>query len=143
MQHHEGDNIGSIAKFEIIYNSWVSSLGPVTLNPGRAWLAVPFKEQTGQMKVDTEDNVNGTVYNYSGSIYLHNMRDEVDQAMNPFLGQVSMIRVTDMNGRIYIIGAPDFPVTVTSSGDTGKTYVSENGKEYQFKIEQTFEATQA
>jgi len=143
MEHYQGDNIGSIAKFEITNHYSLSGFNPLTFSPGGSWMSVPFKEQSGELRETTENTENGPLYTYTGSIFLANQRDEVDLIMRTYLGQRSVIRITDMNGRVYIIGSPVLPVTLTSSGETSKTYTGENGKEFQFKVEQNFPALKA
>jgi len=140
MNHYEGNNIGSIAKLEITSCYLISGFNPVTFYPGGSWINVPFKEQTGELKEETEDHVNGTIYTYSGSIFVPNLRDEIDATMRMYIGQTSMIRATDMNGRVYILGSPHIPVMLNSSGNTSKTFIGENGKEFQFKVEQNYPA---
>ncbi|RQO65090.1 hypothetical protein DBR40_24780 [Pedobacter sp. KBW01] len=138
MNHYEGDNFGSLAKVESIEHFNVKSLNPVTLMPGAAWKNIPFKEETGQKRLKTDDTENGTVYNYSGSFFISNIRKEVETELNPFLGQMLMLRVTDMNGLVSIIGAPGMPVTLKKNHDTGKKYTNENGTEFIFEIDQSF-----
>jgi hypothetical protein len=136
MTHYEGDNIGSIAGFKIAHTYDLQSFNPVTFKNGRKWLDVPFKEQSGNLALKVEDTPNGPVYMYSGNFSIHNLRDQVDNEMHPFIGSNSVAMVTDLNGRVYVIGTPEIPVTLTMSGGTGQRYVDENGQEFQFKVDQ-------
>jgi hypothetical protein len=136
MEFFEGDNIGGLSNIEIIEHFNVRSLVPVELVEGKVFTEVPFKNESGQFKIKEEDTDNGTVYAYSGRFFLHSMRNEVDSGMAKFIGQVSVMRLTDMNGRKYIIGAPGKPVTISKNGDTGQRYTNENGTEFSFQVAQ-------
>ena len=136
MEFFEGNNIGGLSSIEIIEHFNIRSLKPLNLVAGKDWTLIPFKDESGQMVIRTADTDNGPVYTYSGRFFIHNMRDEVDQAMENFIGQKSIMRITDMNGRSYLIGAPGKPVTLLPNGDTGQRYVNENGMDFNFNIEQ-------
>lgn len=140
MNYYEGDNVGSLAKAEIIEHYKIASFNPAILKPGCTWIEIPIKDQSGKLSIKGTDTDNGTLYSYSGRFYIHNMRDEVDDTLNNFIGKIGVLKLTDMNGRIYIIGAPGMGVNLTIVGDTGQTFVNENGTEYQFSIDQTFPA---
>lgn len=143
MIHYEGDNIGSIAEFKIAHTYDLQSFNPVTFKNGRKWMIVPFKEQSGNLALKVEETPNGPLYTYSGNLFIHNMRDQVDNEILPFVGSNSVAMVTDQNGRVYLIGTPQFPVTVTMNAGTGQRYTDENGQEFQFKVEQTKAALRA
>lgn len=142
MNHYEGDNFGSLAKLEMTKHFNFSGFNPAVFAQG-GWTNVPFREQTGQLQEETEDSPNGIIYTYTISILVANMRDELDDVIRAYLGQVAVIRATDMNGRVYIIGAPCAPVTLTSAGDTGKNYTSENGTVLSIKHQQYHPALRA
>ncbi|WP_316743404.1 hypothetical protein [Pedobacter antarcticus] len=143
MQEHQGNNIGSIAAFEITHQLDLIGFNPVTFIPGLSWTKVPFREQGGRIKEVIEETENGMLCTYTGSIILPCMRDDVDLVMDKYLGQKSVVRITDMNGRIYIIGAPGLPVEIGSTGDTGENFTNENAKQFEFKIAQPFKAMRA
>lgn len=143
MNYYEGDNVGSLLKVEFIEHYNLASFNPSVPGPGFDWTDVPLKEQSGVLKVKIEDTDNGKVYTYSGKWNIHNMRDDVDAVMINLVGQISVLRLTDMNGRIYIIGAPGIPVTITINQDTGEKYINENGTEFLFTVEQPFAALKA
>lgn len=143
MLHYEGDNFGSIASLDIAGFSDFQSFNPATFKNGKKWTAVPFKEQTGILSIKSEETPNGPLYSYSGNFYIHNLRDQVDNALQPLIGTKSVMRITDLNGRIYVIGSPENPVTLNSNGSTGQRYTDENGQEFQFKVEQINPALRA
>lgn len=143
MTHYEGDNIGSIAEFKIAHTYDLQSFNPITFKNGRKWLDVPFKEQSGNLALKVEETANGLLYVYSGNLAIHNMRDQVDNEMLPFVGSNSVVMITDLNARVYVIGTPSLPVTLTMNAGTGQRYVDENGQEFQFRVEQTAPALRA
>jgi hypothetical protein len=140
MEFYEGDNIGGISALALIEHFNVKSINPLVLVPGKGWKDIPFKDQTGQMLEKSDDSDNGTIYSYGAKVFVHNQRNEVDLELNPFIGQVAIAKVIDMNGRTRIIGSPDAPINFQKSADSGQRYVSENGTEFTFKIEQSFPA---
>lgn len=137
MNFFEGDNIGSLAKLEITLHSNFDNFNPAVLSAGKTWLNIPFKEQTGSLQIETADTENGNVYTYTGDFFINRLRPELAE-LNAYLGQFVVMRITDLNGEVYIIGAPGMPVTLTLAGGTGKKYTSENGASYIFVIEQAF-----
>lgn len=141
MQEYQGNNIGSIAVFEIAHQMDLLGFNPVTFKAGSSWKKIPFREQGGKIKEVIEETDNGMLCTYSGSIVLPCMRDEVDLVMDKFLGRRSVVKITDMNGRIYIIGAPGLPVEIGSTGDTGENFTNENAKQFDYKIAQPFKAS--
>ena len=136
MIQFEGDNIGGIAKVEILFHNDFLSFDPAVPKDGRNWKDIPFKEQTASLDISVEDSENGPVYSFSGKFTLQRLRPELQSELGPHIGQLNVIRVTDMNNEIYIIGAPDMPVTLSHSGSTGSKYINENGITYSYTIEQ-------
>jgi hypothetical protein len=144
MNYYEGDNIGSIKAIDIIRCDLPTGFNPAVLPIGAVWTSIPFKQESGVLvpKIDVSDN--GPVYNYSGSFLIPNMRDEVDLLLMPFCGKaIAILRITDMNGRVYIIGSPDAPVTLNLAATTGQKYINENGAMFNFLVEQTTAALPA
>ena len=135
MNYYEGDNIGSLLKVEAAYHTDFSGFNPLSFYTGKSWLEIPFKEQTSALFLKVADTANGLVYGYSGKFFIHHLSDEVDDTLYPYLGQISVLRLTDMNNRVYIIGSPGLPVTMETSTGTGDKYTSENGQEFSFKVD--------
>ncbi len=140
MQHYEGNNIGGIQKVEHCPHYGFSGFYPAVLANGYAWAEIPIKPESGALYLKVDDTVHGLLYTYSGPFFLHNQRDEVEDELYPILGTSRILRITDMNGRIYIIGAPGCPVTITLNASTGQRYVDENGAGFSFQVEQTTKA---
>lgn len=135
MEHYEGDNIGSIAECLITF-PFAFSHFPGILNSGYTWEKIPFNPGTGNLFLKVADSDNGPVYTYNGGGRVHRMRKEADDMIFEYIVNGGVMKVTDMNGKVYIIGNPDAPVTVSLSGGTGTNYTDENGMDIQFKIEQ-------
>ena len=144
MNYYENDNIGGIRTLEIIWHNLPIAFNPVYLPIGSNWTNIPFKDESGKLTIKTEASENGTIYTYAGTFFIHNMRDEVDQVLLPFCGEaVCIMRITDMNGRVYIIGTPDAPVTLNVSASTGEKYSNENGTGFSFTVDQSAPALAA
>ncbi|MNL18008.1 hypothetical protein D3C87_1391310 [compost metagenome] len=143
MNYYEGDNIGACAKAEFIEHYNLASFNPAVPLAGESWTEIPFKVETCQLQIKILNTENGPVYTYSGKWKMHNMRDEVDDVMFKLVGQITVLRLTDMNGRIYVIGAPGMPVNISINQDTGERFVNENGSEFIFSIDQPFAAVKA
>jgi hypothetical protein len=137
MNYYEGDNIGGIRTLDIIRHDLPIGFNPVQLPIGSSWINIPFKDESGVLIPKTELSDNGTIYNYSGSFLIPNMRDEVDQELLPFCGKaIAILRIIDMNGRVQIIGSPDTPVTLNLAATTGQKYTNENGSQFNFSVDQ-------
>lgn len=140
MEIFEGNNIGSLKKVEIVLSADVESLYPLTLKSGKTFTQIPLTPQKNQLSIKTEETDNGTVFAYTGKFYVHNIRQTVNQAMQPFLGKRSVMRLTDMNSQVYILGYPGNGVTLTKTASTGENYTSQNGTEFNFSVDMPFEA---
>jgi hypothetical protein len=143
MNYYEGDNLGSLSKIEVIEHYRLVGNAPLQLAPGAAWFEIPFKEESGKLNLKSIPSDNGRIYTYSGRFYFNRMRSEIDQAMGPYLNDTAVFRLTDMNGEVYIIGAPGSPATISENGDTGQKFVNENGTEFTFSIDQPYRALKA
>jgi len=143
MNHFEGDNIGSLLKAEFALHTDFESFNPALFKTGKAWQNLPFKEQSGSFKGGNEDSENGNIFSYEGKFFIHRIREEVRTALHPYLGQHVVLKLTDLNGEVYIIGAPGMPVTLSVSASTGENYSTENGSLFSFAISQAFEYLKA
>ena len=144
MKYYENDNIGSTKYVDIILHSLPIAFRPLYLPIGADWIRIPIKEDFGELRIKTESTDNGPVYTYYGNFFVHNMRDEVDEVLLPFCGRaIAIMRITDMNDRVYIIGTPDAPVTLNIDAGTGKKWINENGSAFNFTVDQTSPATAA
>jgi hypothetical protein len=119
MNNYEGDNIGSLQNAEIVEHYKIASVNPIVFKPGMSWITIPFKEESGNLYLKTEDSDNGTIYNYTVQLFINNMRNEIDTELGKFLTPTGVLRVTDMNDRLYIIRGPDKPVAMNETSTTG------------------------
>lgn len=140
MTHFEGDNIGSIRKLEYCPHYGFSSFNPAVLAAGFSWLEIPFKDESCQLFLKIRDTDQGILYSYSGPFTIHHQRDEVESALFPYVGKHLIFRLTDMNGRVYIIGLPGSPTSLNIDTKTGIRFTDENGSSFVFEIDQTVKA---
>jgi hypothetical protein len=143
MNIYEGDNFGSVQNAEIIEHYKIASVNPIVLKPGMSWISIPFKEESGNLFLKTEDSDNGTIYNYTVQLFINNMRNELDAELGKFLTSTGVLRVTDMNDRVYIIGGPDKPVAMNETSTTGQKFTNENGSMFDFTSSQSERALNA
>jgi hypothetical protein len=143
MNNYEGDNIGSVQNAEIVEHYKIASVNPIVLKPGMSWITIPFKEESGNLFLKTEDSDNGPIYNYTVQLFINNMRNEIDAEMSKFLTATGVLRVTDMNDRVYIIGGPDKPVAMNETSTTGQKFTNENGSMFDFTSSQSERALNA
>lgn len=144
MNHYEGDNIGSLKNIEVNGANLLTGWKPAKFPPGAAWTSIPFKDESALMTFKTEETDNGPLYIYTGTFFIHNMRDEVDEILLPFCAiTLGIFRITDMNDRVYIIGTPECPVSLNVSATTGQKYINENGTTFNFSVSQPTPAVSA
>lgn len=136
MQHYEGDNIGGIFKLEYCPHYGFSSFNPAVLAAGYTWHEIPFKGESCELFLKLDTTPHGPLFTYSGPFAIHNQRDEVETTLFPYVGKHLVLRLTDMNGRVYIIGAPDAPVELSLGAKSGQRYVDENGTGFSFEVAQ-------
>lgn len=133
----EGDNIGSIARIEIANHTDFESWAPAKFFKGKAWQTIQIAGESAELKRRTKDDPNGIIYTYSGFFDIHTVRDEVETKLMPFVGKRAILRITDNNGRVYIIGKPLNPVTLEEESTTGKSVKNKNGYQFTFSVQQT------
>lgn len=135
----EGDNIGSIASIEIANHTDFISLNPVQFIQDKSWQNIGFTGEA-ELKRKTKDDPNGVIYNYSGFFDIQSIRDEVELNLMSYVGKHAILRITDNNGRVYIIGQKGNPVTLEEDSTTGKLNKSKNGYQFNFSVSQTMAA---
>uniref|UniRef100_F4C2E2 Uncharacterized protein n=1 Tax=Sphingobacterium sp. (strain 21) TaxID=743722 RepID=F4C2E2_SPHS2 len=136
----EGDNIGSLAVIEIAHINDFLNFNPPLFREGRDWKQIEFLPESGQLSPTYEEDDNGNVYSYKGSFSIKRPSIEEESAMLPFIGKKSVLRLTDMNMRVRIIGLPDCPVAVKMTGTTGNKYTSAPSNDYSFAVDQPVKA---
>ncbi|MFN8406979.1 MAG: hypothetical protein U0X71_05805 [Sphingobacteriaceae bacterium] len=133
----EGDNIGSVARLEIAYHTDFESWDPATFKSGKSWQSIEITGETAELKRKAKDDPNGIVYTYSGFFDVHAIRDEVELNLMPYVGKRAVLRLTDSNGRVYIIGKPQNPIALEEESTTGKLFKNKNGYQFNFLVSQT------
>ncbi len=132
----EDDNIGSIAVIEIANRTDFINLNPVKFIQGKSWKNIEFTGDA-ELKRKTKDDINGIIYTYSGFFEIQSIRDEVELNLIPYVGKQAILQLTDNNGRVYIIGQLNNPVTLEEDSTTGKLIKSKNGYQFNFFVTQT------
>jgi hypothetical protein len=98
----------------------------------------PFQERSQSLRCTKKESHNGRIYNYDTHMVMPHRNDEDEEHLDQFLGQVSVWRFTDKNGKIRIVRAPHMAATVETDANTRDTVVSENAVEIRVKINQMF-----
>ncbi|WP_353183558.1 hypothetical protein [Parapedobacter lycopersici] len=134
---YEGDNIGSIfSVVEIAHVTDFSGFNPLVFRAGKNWNQVDILPESGSLASEESDTDNGPLYTYQGKFRIQHPTTALDNTLAPYIGQRSVLRIRDMNGRYYIIGSPVCPVTIVKGGDTGEAYTGAPHYEYGYKVEQ-------
>lgn len=139
----QNDNIGSIQKFEIVLQTDVESFAPVVLKSGKTWLEIEPLPETGSLRFSTNETDNGTLFNYAVAFKHSKLSQTTEDALDVFVGKRSVLKVTDMNDRVYIIGAPGLPCDFSYDGDTGNSPTEQNAYTINAGVAQTFRAKSA
>lgn len=135
-EFHEGDNIGGVLSFEIAHVNELISSDPIRFKPGKIWRSINFHPNSGIFKEEENESEHGLFYSYAGSFKIHRKSRETDSLLRYYLGTSSLIRITDQNGLVQVIGGIDFPVTLTKSSDTGSNPTDMNQVNYSFSVSQ-------
>ncbi|MNK53034.1 hypothetical protein D3C87_719850 [compost metagenome] len=138
MELYEGDNIGSLLSVEIAHQADFASFNPAIFKAGKDWVNVPFVPEKARFNLGEEETKNGPLFSYGGDFFLNKLRDEVFTDLHKYIGRKAVLKLTDLNGEVYIIGAPGYPCTLAFDGGTGGNYTDANGGKYQFKTDQPF-----
>jgi len=134
---HDGDNIGSIADvIEIAKITDFAGFDPVVFKAGKGWNQVDIVPERGNLDMEETETEHGPLYTYQGKFRIHHPTPELDAVLAPFIGQRSVLRIRDMNGRYWLLGSPVCPVTLVKSGSTGETYAGAPHYEYGYKVDQ-------
>lgn len=141
--HYEGDVIGGIAKLEIAYHWDFTQFYPAVFAAGKDWKEIEALPETGELKYKAEETEHGPLYSYSGSFSVLKLSESVETAILPYIGESSILRITDNNGRIFIVGLPGAPVSLALSAGTGRKYTSQNSFDFDFSVEQVRPAVSA
>lgn len=130
----EGDNIGSIALLEIAAHTDFTGFNPALFASGKDWQIIELGNEAGELKRVSEETEHGILYTYGGGFNVHRIRQEAEAALLPFVGQKAILRITDSNGFVSIIGEPGNPVTLKEESSSGQRYASRNGYSFSFQV---------
>jgi len=136
----QDDNIGSIQKFEIVLQNDIASFNPVVLKAGKSWQEIEPLPETGSLRFGTNETDNGTLFNYTVGFRHSKLSQTTEDALDIFVGKRSVLKVTDMNDRVYIIGAPGIPCDFNYDADTGNNPADQNAYTINAGVTQNFKA---
>lgn len=136
MKLHSGENIGGVSRYEICHINDLISVNPLRFKNGKWWQIIEHLPQSGQFKDDEQETDHGITYTYAGTFKRHfpSKKDEIN--FSRFIGQCSIMRITDLNGNKRIIGTLDTPVLISRSGDRGAKPSDMAGNEFKFSVTQ-------
>ncbi|MFD2741953.1 MULTISPECIES: hypothetical protein [Sphingobacterium] len=137
---HQGDNIGGIAKVQIAHITDFKSFNPVSFHPNKGWQEIAFIPSSGTMKGEEKDSDNGVYHHYEGLFEIQYQSNVVSFKLRTYIGKVSVLKITDLNGRSRVIGTPEEPVTVSRSSDTGSAPKDMNHNVVTFSVDQLLPA---
>ena len=140
METFEGNNIGGLSKLEICFHTDLASYNPAVFKAGKAWLDIPFDDESAVLDFNAEETDQGNLYNYTGRVELRKQRPDVKAALYPYIGRNSIIKATDMNGEVSILGAPGLAVKLSAQAKTGAKYIDKNSLTIAFEVQMPFVA---
>jgi len=118
---HTGINIGAISSVSWIFREDVigftyndsSLLCSVTPRIGAGWNSVYGTPETIQLDSEQQDTPAGLKNIYKLKMLVPKDRREVETELLGMNGRLLMVRVTDKNGVIRILGSPENPMKLT------------------------------
>ena len=136
-------NIGSIQKLEFVFHTDISTYNPVVLNAGIVWEELEFLPENASLSLTVAETDNGPLFTYRIIAAHAQLRDEVETLLNKYIGNRAVIRVTDHNDRVYILGAPGLPCLLDYSGNTGSSPSEQNAYVINIQVAQPYKAKSA
>ncbi|MGJ1295544.1 hypothetical protein ACR777_15160 [Sphingobacterium spiritivorum] len=133
---HQDDNIGGLLSVEIAHVTDFSGFNPVVFKPGKNFQKVDILPLSGSLKDDEEFSNSGTAYTYAGIFKIHHPTAILENAIRPYIGLCSVLKLTDLNGRIRIVGSPACPVLLKRTGDSGLKPSDMAHNEFKFSVTQ-------
>jgi hypothetical protein len=137
------DVLGSIQKMELVLHSDLESFNPVVLDAGISWDEVELLPDNAKLRFAVDDTENGKLFNYAVAIKHTLLRPAVEDVLDKYVGKRAVVRVMDMNDRVYIIGHPGNGCILNYSGDTGNNAADQNAYDISVIVSQTFRAPSA
>lgn len=137
---HEGSSIGSFFKLEIAHkNDFLNfNIQEILFRENRNWKEIEITDETGMLSFSQLDSEHGELVRFQGEFSLHGPIKSISEKIRPYIGRKSVLRITTLNREVFVLGDPNNPVLITSSGDTGKRYVDRSQMDYSFSVDQPF-----
>lgn len=137
-QIHEGDNIGGILKVQIALLSELESFAPIVFKSGKSWKEIEIYPESGMFKSDVPHGDNGKYYSYAGSFKIHFPNRKDENAFDKFIGPVNVMRITDLNRYVQVIGSPEEPVTFSRTYESGSKVTDLSHNSFTFSVSQLY-----
>lgn len=133
----EGDSIGSILSLQIAHkNDFLNfNESEILFRENRDWKDLEFTDETGEFSFNENENEHGELSTCSGVFGFHGPIQSIAKVMRPYLGRKSVLKITSLTKETFIIGHPENPVLIGSTGGTGKKYIDRPIVEYRFAVD--------
>lgn len=137
---YEGSLIGSILKVDIAHKNDFLNFNDqeILFRQNRDWKEIEITDETGMLSFSELDTEHGELVRFQGEFALHGPIKIISVKIRPYIGRKSVLRITTLNKEVFILGDPNNPVLITSTGDTGKRYIDRSQMDYSFSVDQPF-----
>jgi hypothetical protein len=134
-------NLGSLSKIEFIPIEDVIEIPAVKnlilttdliLQPGARWYMMQCTFETMGMGYDSEKTIHGDKYNPKISAFIPKLTPDIEATLQEMQGHLFLVRATDNNGYVRIIGTIDAPLQFSNDGSAGKIIADKNGTNISF-----------
>jgi hypothetical protein len=137
------ENAGGIAKIECLPIEWILSFPlyvtennemntAITLKGGFSWLPIPILVESAGYKEDQSNSDHKSLYNALLSANVPKDISNVSALFNRLRRHRFIVRYTDKNGFVKIVGTPTYPLAFLSKLSTGNSLSQLNGHTITF-----------
>lgn len=137
---YEGSLIGSIFKVFIAHKNDFLNFNDreILFRQDRDWKEIEITDETGMLSFKEVDTEHGELVTFNGEFSLHGPIKLISEKMRPYIGLKSVLKIITLNKEEFILGDPSNPVSLTSSGESGKLYIDRSQIDYSFSVNQLF-----
>ena len=122
ISRHTGINIGGLNPVSWIFREDVAGFTfnettlfcSVTLKTGKSWNSLYGTPETIQLESESQDTPSGMKYLYKLKKFVPKDRPEVESELLRMTNRRLILKVTDKNGTIRLLGTMDSPMKMTS-----------------------------
>lgn len=135
--------LGSIQKVKFVLQTGIATYNPLVLGAGVTYDELEILPEAARLSIAVQETDNGKLYSYRLDFKHLSLRDEVDNLLDKYVGTRSVFVVTDMNDRVYVLGAPGTPCTLSYDADSGTQATDQSIYSINVAVAQTFKALSA